>query len=172
MDWEMNARKPTPMADTVAPTNQLTVPVEPTAAVASVPREPTMAVSIYCTAVCISCSSIVGQASATTVFSMAPSSLPFSLIRPSSSLPDRLFGAQRPVYHIFSEKAEVFPASPAAACVMLRSHAILHAIGMKRNVKDEDRGAAASHHSAAKAPAEKRGDSGDGNLSESGKSSL
>ena len=42
--------------------SQLTVEVAPTAAVACVPREPTMAVSMYCTAVCISCSSMVGQA--------------------------------------------------------------------------------------------------------------
>ena len=36
----------------------------PTAAVAWVPKVPTMAVSIYCTAVCISSSSMVGHASA------------------------------------------------------------------------------------------------------------
>ena len=52
------------MAETVLPTSQDTVPVAPTAAVAWVPREPTMAVSIYCTAVCISSSSMVGQARA------------------------------------------------------------------------------------------------------------
>ena len=46
----------------VLPMSQLTVTVLPTAAVAPVPREPTMAVSMYCTAVCISCSSMVGQA--------------------------------------------------------------------------------------------------------------
>ena len=51
-------------ADTVLLTSQLTVVVAPTAAVAYVPSEPTMAVSIYCTAVCISCSSMVGHASA------------------------------------------------------------------------------------------------------------
>ena len=61
--FAMNARKPTPMADTVLFTSQLTVLVAPTAAVAVVPSAPTMAVSIYCTAVCISCSSMVGQAS-------------------------------------------------------------------------------------------------------------
>ena len=44
------------------PTSQDTVEVAPTAAVACVPRDPTMAVSMYCTAVCISCSSMVGQA--------------------------------------------------------------------------------------------------------------
>ena len=60
---DMYARKPTPMADTVLPTSQLTVVVEPTAAVAAVPREPTIAVSMYCTAVCSSWSSMVGQAS-------------------------------------------------------------------------------------------------------------
>ena len=69
----MNARKPTPKAEIVLPTSQLTVVVEPTAAVAAVPSAPTMAVSIYCTAVCISCSSIVGQASAITAESRAES---------------------------------------------------------------------------------------------------
>lgn len=53
-----------PSAEIVLPISQLTVLVAPTAAVACVPREPTIAVSIYCTAVCSSCSSIVGQASA------------------------------------------------------------------------------------------------------------
>ncbi len=46
----------------VLPTSQPTVDVAPTAAVAWVPREPTMAVSMYCTAVPMSCSSMVGQA--------------------------------------------------------------------------------------------------------------
>ena len=55
------------------PMSQLTVLVAPTAAVAWVPSEPTMAVSIYCTAVCISCSSMVGQASRIITESMAPS---------------------------------------------------------------------------------------------------
>ena len=45
------------------PISQLTVLVAPTAAVACVPIAPTIAVSIYCTAVCISSSSIVGHAS-------------------------------------------------------------------------------------------------------------
>ena len=36
-----------PIAETVLPISQLTVVVEPTAAVASVPREPTIAVSTY-----------------------------------------------------------------------------------------------------------------------------
>ena len=44
---EINARKPTLTAETVLPMSQFTVVVEPTAAVASVPREPTIAVSIY-----------------------------------------------------------------------------------------------------------------------------
>ena len=65
--WEMQARKPTPKAEIELPISQFTVVVEPTAAVAWVPRLPTMAVSIYCTAVCISCSSMVGQARAKTV---------------------------------------------------------------------------------------------------------
>ena len=64
--WEIVARKPMPKADTLLPTNQPTVAVEPTAAVAWVPRVPTMAVSIYCTAVCSSCSSMVGQARVST----------------------------------------------------------------------------------------------------------
>ena len=51
-------------------TSHPTVLVAPTAAVAWVPREPTMAVSMYCTAVCIVCSSIVGQARATMTGSM------------------------------------------------------------------------------------------------------
>ena len=72
--WAMKARKPTPKADTMPPTSQPTVVVAPTAAVASVPREPTMAVSMYCTAVCISCSSIVGQARARITFIMPKSS--------------------------------------------------------------------------------------------------
>ena len=46
------------------PTSQLTVDVAPTAAVAGVPREPTMAVSIYCTAVRSNSSSMVGHANA------------------------------------------------------------------------------------------------------------
>ena len=41
----------------------------PTAAVASVPREPTIAVSAYCTAVCSNCSSMVGHARAIIVTS-------------------------------------------------------------------------------------------------------
>ena len=45
------ARKPMPMDDTSPPMSQLTVPVQPTAAVAWVPRDPTIAVSMYCTAV-------------------------------------------------------------------------------------------------------------------------
>ena len=57
-------RKPTPQALTMPPISQPTVVVAPTAAMAFVPRLPTMAVSIYCTAVCISCSSMVGHASA------------------------------------------------------------------------------------------------------------
>ena len=60
-------RKPTPRADSELPTNQPTVLVEPTAADACVPSEPTMAVSTYCTAVCISCSSMVGNAKEITV---------------------------------------------------------------------------------------------------------
>ena len=47
--------------------NQPTVTVEPTAAVASVPMEPTMAVSIYWTAVSINSCSIVGQAREKTI---------------------------------------------------------------------------------------------------------
>ena len=58
----MNARKPMLSAETELPISQLTVLVAPTAAVACVPSEPTIAVSIYCTAVCISCSSMVGHA--------------------------------------------------------------------------------------------------------------
>ena len=68
---EISARKPTPRAETVLPTSQFTVLVAPTAATARVPREPTMPVSIYCTAVCISCSSMVGQASVKMADSMA-----------------------------------------------------------------------------------------------------
>ena len=47
--------------------SQLMVVVAPTAAVAVVPKEPTMAVSIYWPAVCITCSTIVGQARATII---------------------------------------------------------------------------------------------------------
>ena len=50
------------MAEIVLLISQLTVLVEPTAAVADVPREPTIAVSIYWTAVCIACSIMVGHA--------------------------------------------------------------------------------------------------------------
>ena len=47
-NWrEIKARKPTPTADTMLPIIQFTVPVAPTEAVASVPREPTIAVSMY-----------------------------------------------------------------------------------------------------------------------------
>ena len=49
-------------ADIVLNTSQPIVVVEPTAAEASVPSEPTIAVSIYCTAVCITCSAMVGHA--------------------------------------------------------------------------------------------------------------
>ena len=52
------------MAETVLPMSQLTVVVDPTAAVAAVPSEPTIAVSMYCTAVPRSCSNIVGHAKA------------------------------------------------------------------------------------------------------------
>ena len=57
----------TPKAEIVLFTSQFTVLVAPTAAVAAVPREPTIAVSTYCTAVPTRLSSIVGQASASTV---------------------------------------------------------------------------------------------------------
>ena len=60
---EINARKPTLNPCKEMPTSQFTVEVAPTAAVACVPSEPTMAVSIYCTAVWSSCSSMVGHAS-------------------------------------------------------------------------------------------------------------
>ena len=55
------------MEPMVEPMSQFTVVVDPTAAVAAVPSAPTMAVSIYCTAVCISCSSMVGPARRNTV---------------------------------------------------------------------------------------------------------
>ena len=58
----INDRNTTPSAEMVLLISQLTVLVAPTAAVASVPSDPTMAVSMYCTAVCISCSSMVGHA--------------------------------------------------------------------------------------------------------------
>ena len=64
----------------VEPTSQLTVEVEPTAVTASVPREPTMAVSMYCTAVCRSCSSIVGHASVSMTFMSAGSYFVFIFI--------------------------------------------------------------------------------------------
>ena len=60
--WEMYARNPTPNAETVLISSQLTVDVDPTAAVASVPRLPTIAVSMYWTAVASISSSIVGHA--------------------------------------------------------------------------------------------------------------
>ena len=63
-DFAIKARKPMLKAEIELEISQFTVVVEPTAAVACVPSEPTIAVSIYCTAVCISCSSIVGQARA------------------------------------------------------------------------------------------------------------
>ena len=62
IDWDMYARNPMLIAEIVLPISQFTVLVAPTAAVALVPRTPTIPVSIYCTAVCISCSSIVGHA--------------------------------------------------------------------------------------------------------------
>ena len=91
----IKARKPTPTADTTLPIIQLTVDVAPTAAVAAVPREPTMAVSIYCTAVWVSCSSMVGQARVKMAASMVRSNL-FSRRMPF--LPFRMFvsaGIQR-----------------------------------------------------------------------------
>ena len=66
----MKARKPTLSAESELLTSQLTVLVEPTAAVALVPSAPTIAVSIYCTAVCMSCSSMVGHASVQIMGSM------------------------------------------------------------------------------------------------------
>gem|GEM_PF-6392892 len=45
-DWEIKARKPTPTALMDPISSQLAVMVEPTAAVARVPMEPTMAVSM------------------------------------------------------------------------------------------------------------------------------
>ena len=59
----MNERNPTPMAEMLPLMSQLSVAVQPTAAVAAVPRDPTMAISIYCTAVSTSSSSMVGPAS-------------------------------------------------------------------------------------------------------------
>ena len=67
----MKLRNPTPRAEMELFTSQLTVVVAPTAAVAWVPRLPTMAVSMYWTAVCKSCSSMVGQAKAMMVTIMA-----------------------------------------------------------------------------------------------------
>ena len=69
----MTLRNPTPTAEIVQMMSQLIVVVAPTAAVAAVPSAPTMAVSIYCTAVCMSCSSIVGHASESTAGSSAGS---------------------------------------------------------------------------------------------------
>ena len=60
--FAMKARKPTASAEVVEFRSQLMVVVEPTAAVACVPSAPTIAVSMYCTAVFISCSSMVGHA--------------------------------------------------------------------------------------------------------------
>ena len=51
-----------PRAENVPPMSQFMVAVAPTAAVAAVPSEPTMAISIYCTAVSTSSSSMVGAA--------------------------------------------------------------------------------------------------------------
>lgn len=66
-------KKPMPQAEMMQMMSQLMVVVAPTAAVAAVPSEPTMAVSMYCTAVCMSCSSIVGHASVSTAGSSAGS---------------------------------------------------------------------------------------------------
>ena len=52
----------------------------PTAAVAWVPKVPTMAVSIYCTAVCISSSSMVGHARVKIRASMFLSNLLFIVL--------------------------------------------------------------------------------------------
>ena len=80
----INARKPTPSAESELLTSQLTVLVAPTAAVALVPSEPTIAVSMYCTAVCMSCSSMVGHASVRMTPSMAVSGFLRCMARPSS----------------------------------------------------------------------------------------
>ena len=69
----------------VVPTSQFTVAVEPTAAVASVPSFPTMAVSMYCTAVCISSSSMVGHARRSTEGSSAGSKPRRSLVDVSAT---------------------------------------------------------------------------------------
>ena len=66
----MKARKPTPSADSVLPTIQLMVVVAPTVAVAAAPSRPTMAESTYWAATWSICSSIVGQASPSTIHSV------------------------------------------------------------------------------------------------------
>ena len=61
---EITASAPTPTAKNMPLTNHVTEPVSPTAAEACAPSTPTMAVSTYCTSVCMAFSSITGQASA------------------------------------------------------------------------------------------------------------
>ena len=63
------ASTPMPSAHRGELVSHVTVVVRPTAAVACTPSRPTMAESAYCTQVCSACSSMAGQASATTVAS-------------------------------------------------------------------------------------------------------
>ena len=58
---EMTARAPMPAAKNTPLTSHVTEPVRPTAAEACAPSTPTMAVSTYCTSVCMAFSSITGQ---------------------------------------------------------------------------------------------------------------
>ena len=114
MSWapqalEMMARNPTPKAVMEELTSHPTVLVAPTAAVACVPRAPTMAVSMYCTADWLICSSIVGQARVKITRTMARDSLfcciisTFLLQMPDfriSSIIARSFGICKPLFSI------------------------------------------------------------------------
>ena len=64
--WATCTEKPMEAALNMPPKSQVVLAVSPTAAVAADPREPTMAVSTYCTKVIISCSTMAGQASSRT----------------------------------------------------------------------------------------------------------
>ena len=64
--WATCTEKPTAAALNRPLNSQVVEEVRPTAAVASEPREPTMAVSTYCTRVSMICSMMAGQAKSST----------------------------------------------------------------------------------------------------------
>ena len=70
--WATCTEKPTAAALKSPLKSQVVLEVNPTAAVAEEPREPTMAVSTYCTKVSMICSFMAGQAKKSTDASVPP----------------------------------------------------------------------------------------------------